>query len=162
MDSGSIAAAVSSLKIAGDIAVGLINLKNVTEIQAKAIELNQKIITAQHEIFQANEAQTALTNQISELKKQIAQMNEWEKQKVRYKLINPWKSQPALVYALKESCKESDTAHWICTKCYDDGQRSILQPQRDKSHFIILVCPTCKAEISTGYKGIGPPRYAEE
>ena len=89
-------------------------------------------------------------------------MKEWEKQKKRYKLINPWEKKPALVYALKESCKESEVAHWICTKCYDDGQRSILQPGEDKNGLILLVCPTCKAELNTGYRGICPAEYAQD
>ena len=40
MDLGSITAAFSSLRVAGDIAKGLINLHETVEIQAKAIELN--------------------------------------------------------------------------------------------------------------------------
>jgi hypothetical protein len=60
MDFGSITAAVGSLKAAGEIAKGLIGLKSDAEVQAKAIELNQKIIDAQHQIFAANTAQTSL------------------------------------------------------------------------------------------------------
>lgn len=160
MDMGSIAAAASSLKVAGDIAAGLISLKTMTEVQGKAIELNQKIIAAQHEIFAANTAQTALVQRVDALERQIAQMKAWDEQKKRYKLTNPWAGRPALVYALKEACKESEAAHWICTKCYDDGRRSILQPKEDKTRFLLLACPTCKAEIHTGYRGIGAAEYA--
>jgi len=36
MDMGSISAAVSSLKIAGEIAVGMMNLKTASEVQVKS------------------------------------------------------------------------------------------------------------------------------
>ena len=96
MDMGSIAAAASSLKVAGDIAAGLISLKTMIEVQGKAIELNQKIIAAQHEIFAANAAQTVLVQRVDELERQIAQMKAWDEQKKRYKLTNPWAGKPAL------------------------------------------------------------------
>jgi len=162
MDMGTIAAAANSLKVAGDIATGLISLKTMSEVQAKAIELNQKLITAQHDIFSANAAQSALVQRVSDLEKQIAQMKAWDEQKKRYKLTNPWDGNPALVYALRASYKEAEAAHWICTKCYDDGRRSILQPQKDKTGFMLLTCPTCKAEIHTGWRGIGAAEYATD
>jgi rubrerythrin len=162
MDMGTIAAAASSLKVAGNIAAGLISLKTMADVQSKAIELNQKIIAAQHDIFAANAAQSAFVQRVSDLEKQIAQMKAREEQKKRYKLTNPWEGNPALVYALRASHKDSEAAHWVCTKCYDDGRRSILQPQKDKTGFILLYCPTCKAEIHTGWRGIGAAKYAAD
>ena len=97
MDMGSIAAAASSLKVAGEIAAGLISLKNMAEVQAKAIELNQKLIAAQHEIFAANAAHSTLVQRVRELEQQIAEMKAWHEQKKRYKLTNPWEGRPALV-----------------------------------------------------------------
>lgn len=86
MDIGSITAAVNSLRVAGDIAKGLINVHTAAEVQSKAIELNQQIIDAQHQIFAANAAQTALLEYIRELEDQVASMKEWEAQKQRYSL----------------------------------------------------------------------------
>jgi len=162
MDMGSITAAATSLKVAGEIAVGLIGLKTTAEVQAKAVELNQKIIAAQHEIFAVNAAQSALIQRVSDLEHQIERMTAWNEQKTRYKLTNPWHGRPVLVYALRSLFKDSEAAHWICAKCYDDGRRSILQPNKDKNGFILLICPTCKSVIDTGYRGIGAPEYAED
>ena len=52
-----ILAAANSLRTAGQIAAGLINLKTTIEVQAKAIELNQLILSAQTDLFAANAAQ---------------------------------------------------------------------------------------------------------
>ena len=46
-------------------------------------------------------------------------------QKKRYKLVIPWPQHAvgSVAYALKESMKESEPPHLICTKCYEDGRR---------------------------------------
>jgi hypothetical protein len=106
MDIGSIAAAVNSLRTAGDIAKGLISLNTMTEVQSMAIELNQKIIEAQHQIFAANAAQTALVERIRDLEGHIARMKDWDAQKQRYQLVTPYSGIP--VYALKKSMSEGE------------------------------------------------------
>jgi hypothetical protein len=99
---------------------------------------------------------------VNALEMQIAQIKAWNEQKKRYKLTNPWEDNPALVYALRESHKDSEAAHWVCTKCYDDGRRSLLQPQKDKTGFILLCCPTCNAQVHTGWRGIAAAKYAAD
>src|SRR5438045_3437904 len=89
MDFSEIVSAANGLKIAGQIAVGLIDLKTTTEVQAKAIELNQKILSAQSDLFAASTKQTALVERIRDLEDQIARMKDWGAQKRRYKLMTP-------------------------------------------------------------------------
>ena len=160
VDLGQITSAVSSLKVAGDIAVGLINLKTMAEVQAKAIELNQKIIAAQHDIFAANAAQTALIERIRELEKQIASMEAWDAQKKRYKLVTPYTG--ITVYAVQKSMSDGEPPHYICANCYQNGKRSMLQHVRSKDGLINIACAVCKAEGHTRYRGIGPAKYSED
>src|SRR5258708_6226236 len=160
MDMGSIAAAVNSLKVAGDIAVSLVNLKTMAEVQAKAIELNQKIITAQHDIFAANAAQSALIQRVSELEKEIASVKAWEAQKQRYQLAIPFAG--ITVYALKKSMSDGEPSHYICANCYHNGKRAMIQHVRDKDGWILITCSACKAAGHTRYRGIGPDQYAED
>ncbi len=162
VDMGSIAAAVGSLRAAGEIAIGLVNLKTMAEVQAKAIELNQKIIAAQHDIFSAHAAQTASIQRISELEKQIADMEAWEAQKKRYQMVNPLAG--GIVYALKKSMSDGEPPHYICASCYQAGERSILQDGKDKDHWTFLICPipTCKSTVPTSYRGYPERKYAED
>src|ERR1700721_2101383 len=104
MDFGSITAAVGSLKAAGGIAKGLIGLKSDAEVQAKAIELNQKIIDAQHQIFEANAAQSSLLEKVRELESQLTRLHDWEAQKQHYKLAAPFVG--CMVYALRKSLSD--------------------------------------------------------
>ena len=104
MDISSIAGAVTALKGASDIAKGLMSLHTMAEVQTKAIELNQALIDAQHQIFSANAAQTTLVERIRNLVGQIASMKDWDAQKQRYSLASPFRG--AMVYALKKSMSE--------------------------------------------------------
>lgn len=165
MDIAAISSAVTSLRVAGDIAKGLISLNTMAEVQAKAIELNQKIIDAQHQIFSANTAQTTLVERVRELESQIARMKDWNAQKQRYKLAAPFPG--CMVYALQKSMSEGQTPHYFCAACFQNGQPSILQSRegrqtregRVRGNFY---CPVCKSEAVTGYMNAVAPQYFED
>lgn len=168
MDMGSISAAVTSLRMAGDIAKGLISLKTMTEVQSKAIELNQQIIDAQHQMFEANATQATLTERIRELENQIARMKDWDVQKKRYRLAAPFAG--CMVYALLKPMSEGEPAHYLCTACFGRGERSILQgkegvqPKSGGIPYGRYVCPNpnCRAEATTRYISIAAPQYFED
>ncbi len=163
MDFGSITTAVGSLKAAGELAKGLIGLKSDAEVQAKAIELNQKIIDAQHQIFAANAAQTSLLERIRDMEAEIAHMNDWGTQKQRYKLAAPFSG--CMVYALQKSMSDGETPHYLCTTCFHKGQPTILQgrethgPGRSTA---VYYCPTCKSEAKTQWSNVTAPQYFED
>lgn len=160
VDIATIQGAVMSMKAAGDIAKSLFQLSSSAEIKGQVIDLQNAILSAQQSAFAAQSQQSAMIQQINDLKKEIADIKAWEKEKQRYKLISaPWGG--SVLYALKESCKGTEPPHWICTKCYDDGRRTILQPHK-KEGWITLACPTCKAENHTGYRGISNAAYATD
>lgn len=160
MDLTAVGAAVSSLRAAGDIAKGLISLHTMAEVQAKAIELNGKIIDAQHKIFEANAAQTALVDRVRELEGQIARMKDWDAQQERYQLARPYTGVPA--YALKKAMSNGEAAHYLCANCFQSGKRSFLQHGKDKIGFVTLACAACKFEGRTEWRGVGADKYAEE
>ena len=105
--------------------------------------------------------QQALLEEKNQLKEELARMKAWEEYKKRYTLINPWDGHPAVVSALRESRQDSEPAHWIYTKRYDDGRRTIFQPKLEKQE-ILLVCHTCKTQIHTGMYSIAPAKYVQD
>jgi hypothetical protein len=123
--------AVTSLKTAFDITKGMMKLKSDAEIQLQVIELQDTILSAQSNALAAQAEQYTMIQRVRDLEERIARMNTWDEEKKRYKLVKLWDSSTCLVYALKESCKGGEEPHRICTKCYDDGRRTILQPKRD-------------------------------
>lgn len=158
MDMSLIQGTISGLKAAGDIAKGLLELKSISDVQGKVIELQSAILAAQSSALSANADQAAMVDEIRQLKEEIARVKAWEAQKQRYKLTSLWEG-AVVVYALKESMSESEPPHWICTKCYEDGMRMILQPRKNSAAMTVLSCPHCKSEIHTGHRVIGPASY---
>ena len=145
MDITLIQSTISGLKLAGDIAKSILKLKSIPEVQGKIIELQSTILAAQSSAFSANTAQAAMVDEIRTLKEEIARIKAWESEKKRYQLTSPWTG--TVVYALKKSMSNSEPPHWICTKCYEDGRKSILNQHRKPSAFIEFVCSVCKTII---------------
>jgi len=160
IDMGSIAAAVSSLKGASDIAKGLLSLHTMAEVQSKSIELNQAIIDAQHQIFAANAAQTALVERVRELERQIAAMESWDAEKKRYQMATPYSG--VTVYAVQKSMSNGEPPHYLCANCFQSRKRSILANTSTKEGWVAIICAACKFTAQTRFRGIGPAKYAEE
>ena len=158
--------AASSLATAGKIAMGLINLETTTQVQAKAIELNQLILAAQTELFAANATQTALIDEIRELKDQVVRMKRWEAEKERYELAAPFPG--CMVYALKLSMSNGQTPHYLCTNCYQQGKPSILQGKESRPMKGMGIacasynCPICGLEAVTQWSNVTAPMYFED
>jgi hypothetical protein len=88
------------------------------EFNNALLDLNQKqiqIVQANHQLVTENEG----------LKKQIAAHNRWEVERARYELFEPVKG--TFVYALKCQFVGEEPAHWLCSVCFQDGLKSILQ-----------------------------------
>jgi len=168
MDMTLIQSTISGLKLAGDIAKGFLELKSISDVQGKVIELQSAILSAQSSALSANADQTAMVEEIRILKEELARVKAWEAQKNRYKLVEPWKTDQnwnpgSITYALKESMKESEPPHLICTKCYEDGRKSILNPLKPTDGRVVFTCPVCKLQIPTGNRWTVPPvKYAPD
>ncbi len=148
--------AMAGLKAAADIAIGLSKLNTMTDVNAKAIELQQVILNVQSTALAAQSEQATLVHRIRELEEEVVRVKAWETQKQRYALVRPFDDDGSVVYALKESMSDGEPPHYICTNCHEDGRRSVLQG-RFKERRSILVCPTCKGEIHYPYPGTAPP-----
>lgn len=151
---------ITSLKAAGDIINGMLELKTLSEVQGKIIDLQRAILDAQSSALSANADQSEMVEEISALKKEISDIKAWETQKKRYKLVAPWDG--ALVYALKETMSKSEPPHWICTKCYEDGRKSILNPEQNERRRYVFICPVCGAKAQSPYTSAMKQEYVSE
>jgi hypothetical protein len=159
MDLSLIQGTITGLKIAGEIAQSILQLKSMSDVQGKVIELQSAILSAQSSALSANAAQTAMVEEIRALKENIARMKAWDTEKVRY-ILAPIVDTGAVAYALKKSMSNSEPPHYLCTNCYDDGRKSILSPHKREHSRITLCCPRCKNEIHMSYTSYSP-EYSE-
>jgi hypothetical protein len=140
---GEALAGFSALKAAFDIAKGLKDIDDTVRRNAAVIELQEKIIFAQ-------QAQSALTEQVRELEKEVVDLKTWhqgEKKKYDLKCV----ASGAFAYVRKEGVEPPEPTHWLCTKCYENGKKSILQYHRRDRHDHIYRCSICGEEIRVNY-----------
>jgi spore cortex formation protein SpoVR/YcgB (stage V sporulation) len=124
--------------------------KALKDINDAAIR-NAAVIELQEKILIAREAQTSLTERISELEKQVADFETWERDKQEYTIT----SLPSgtIVYQFVSDTPTSKPPHYICAKCYEKRKRSILQPVRKSAASFALQipdqlrCPECKTDF---------------
>ena len=158
MDGTSIAIAASSIKAAFELCKSLLDLKGSVDIKPAVLEFQQKRGEAQASLNATLIEQLALIQSKKVLEEEIARMKAWDTEKQRYKLAEPWRG--CVAYALKESMANGEPAHLICTNCYQDGRKSILNPV-EKTPKHIYGCPNCPCRLNTNIPGNTTIQYAK-
>ena len=142
---GEAFAGLSAIKTAFDIAKGLKDIDDAARRNAAVIELQEKLLVAQ-------ETQSALTEKIRDLEKEVADFERWDAEKQRYELKQLARGGAAFAYALKPEAQPPEPFHCICASCYQRRLKSILQFERMAmigSSEQILQCPVCESETHT-------------
>jgi superfamily II helicase len=160
MDLSLIQGTISGLKVAGDLAKGLLDLKSLADVQGRVIDLQSAILAAQSSALSANADQAAMAEEIRTLKEALAKAKAWEIEKLRYKLVSPWEG--AVLYALKQSQASSEPPHYLCTRCYGEGRKSILNSTQSIKGRGAAVCPVCKSEVQSAWVNVPVPQYTED
>ena len=137
--------------------------KDIVELLKKGstLEAQEQVMTLREGALELQEENQELKSKVRELEEKLKVKGDWDKQKSRYQLVNPWRG-PAQTYALKKANSDGEEPHLVCATCFNNEQRVILNPIKNKDRWIQMVCPKCNSTMDTGYKGIGGPKYAEE
>lgn len=144
-DMGTIAAALSSLKNAKDLAESLTDAKQALETDRVKAELLPLITQAYTQVLEARLAQADLADELREAKAQIAKMEEWKREAQRYRLQSI--GADAYCYVLKPEAAGEEPPHGLCQNCYENQRKAVLQLARVENRYRILACPHCRAEV---------------
>jgi hypothetical protein len=144
-DMATIAAAVSSLKAAGDMAKALVGIRDGAILNQKVIELQGVILAAQSDALAAQSDQFALLERVRELEADVARLKTWNAEKERYVLTEIGTG--AFAYLIKPARRGAEPVHCICVQCYEAGRKATLQLKSNTYGCVILECPGCKNEV---------------
>ena len=144
---GEITGMLSSLNAAIDIAKSMVSLRDTASIQSKVIEFQNAIMDAQQRAFAAQQERATLVEQVSQLEKDVARLKAWNSEKERYDLQRVYPG--AFAYVLKPDAAGTQPPHWLCTTCYEKGQKGVLQEQPLREGWKFWRCGHCKNEIKT-------------
>lgn len=125
------------------------NLANLEQYNT----LQSEIASIQTGYLALTQQNLSLLTEVNDLKKEVARLEAWDTERDRYELKDVGNADigcGVFVYALKESAQRAEPAHWLCTNCYTQGRKSILQ-LRDLTMNASRIhnCPLCKNEITT-------------
>ncbi len=140
-----ITAALTGIKAAKNLVKSFSSLSSEVEIKSKSSELLNIIVGLQEQILSMQSKHGELLQSKNELEKQLVNIESWEKEKAQYELkeICPG----VFVYASKQDNNSTQPSHWLCTNCYNNEKKSILQYDSFVSDGTHYLCPNCKNEI---------------
>ncbi|RCW85394.1 hypothetical protein [Phyllobacterium bourgognense] len=141
--------AFGALKVAFDMANGLVNINNKVALNSAVIELQGKIMEAQQATQTGGDRQRQLEDTISELKRELAAYENWDEIASNY-VLTDFGGQ-TFAYKLKEDATTGEVQHRACPNCFGQRKKSILQfsmrDTRQRDHYR---CHLCRAEFEFG------------
>lgn len=114
----------------------------IMEAQSDILE---QLFAIRMDALTLQEHHLAIIHEKEELIKKLMQFEQWEKTKTKYELKEIRTGRFA--YAPKESQQSEEPCHWLCTQCWEDGKKSILQETQSDYNTIDYVCPRCKLRL---------------
>jgi hypothetical protein len=114
----------SSLKLAGEMAKAMLDIRDGAKLQATVIELQGLIMSAQGSALTAQNDQFALLETVRQLQERIATLEGWEGEKRRYALKDY--GEGTFAYELKADESRDEPIHRLCPTCFNQGSKSIL------------------------------------
>lgn len=144
---------LSSVRALTDLVKANKSLANFNELGSAVTEVTAKLLSAQGAVLAAQEKQSTLTERIRALEKEIAELKDWNQEAERYQLTEI--STGLFVYAVKPGMERGDPMHHLCTNCYAQREKSILQLQKSISKKW-YECYRCKSELHLGSRTVAP------
>jgi hypothetical protein len=144
-----ISAALTGLKGAMDIAKGLNAVADAVALNEAKIGLQSAIIDAQASLLAAQEAQSANLRRIAELEQEMVRLKDWSAERECYELT-PVRG-GGFAYMLKAGMQAGQPAHWLCTNCFEQGHKSIMQNKgqaKPGTGDDIIGCDRCKGSFT--------------
>ena len=139
-----IATTLSAISSAKDFASLLINRKIDSAVTEKAIELQSGIIALQSGILAMQAENQTLTQENNLLKAELKKIEDWHIECERHQLVQITKG--VFVYKLKDASTEP-CSPWLCTNCFENQKKSILQWQGQNYGGTFYSCPNCSLKI---------------
>jgi len=140
-----ITAALSGIKTVGELTALILKTKVDSTVTEKAIESQGAIIALQNTMLTLQTEYQSLLQEKDRLEKLLIDMDQWETEAQKYQLTKVGNG--AFVYALKADQADSAPEHWLCTTCYQQNRKSILQMAGKTLGRWYYECPKCQTRV---------------
>jgi hypothetical protein len=116
---------VSGLNGTLNLAKAFSDLRDLTQVQQKTIELQRSILDVQQAAMSAQQSQNELLEEIKNLKEQIKASDDWNAEASRYELKDY--GDQTFAFELRVDQAQGQPIHKLCPKCFNLNKKSILQ-----------------------------------
>lgn len=151
-----IAAGLSSLNAAKQIVQGLNAANTAINVNDVKIELQGLILEAQQALFAAQQAEASTAQKIGALEQEIVRLKDWSAEKASYQMTAICRG--AFAYTRKPGMEAGEPPHWLCTTCFENGKKAVLQfqgqqrePNGGRGSYSDWRCNGCKATVTVQY-----------
>lgn len=144
---GTFNALVSAVKGLRGVAQQLEEQQADAKVALKTREINERIGDVMEKLLTAQLDYSSLIDGKRELETQIAKLNQWTLEQQRYQLQKT--EAGALIYICKPEQEHGQPSHHICTKCYEEQIKAILQPGPIVDIYETLLCHRCNSSYRT-------------
>ena len=124
-----------------DIAKALINLRDFEKLNAKVLELQHAVITAQQQAIAIQHSYALLETKTRDLEAECVRLKDWSGEKQNYAIREV--STGVFAYTEKKVVGGFQHAHKYCCNCFDQNEKSLLQQTSDMLTGIELSCRRC-------------------
>jgi hypothetical protein len=138
-------AVLSGLTSAAKLAKSLIDKVKDKKIRQEVGELQDVLLRLQQDFILLQSKHAELVVESDNRQREIALFVDWESVAANYELKEI--AEGVFVYSLKTSTDSGEPSHWICSRCFSNRTKSILQLSKKVMAGHFYVCPECKCEI---------------
>ena len=136
---------ISSFQALYSLAKSMLDIREFQNLNAKVVELQQIIISAQNQAMTAQQSHSVQSERIRELENECMRLKDWSAEKQRYSAreIAPG------VFAHVENVFVGNFqhAHKLCSHCFYQHERSPVQESAEEHRRISLSCFRCKGKV---------------
>ena len=118
------------------------------DVQNQIADVYDMVLDLKDAEIAGREREARLIHRCEELKNDLARVNDWETEKARHFLRQI--GDVASVYMPRPSVDIPDP-YWLCANCFEDRQKSYLQPGTWDAVGRPWTCPRCSATFTLDY-----------
>lgn len=141
-----ITSALAGIKTFTEFTKLILQAKVDAAVKQKAIESQSAIIDLQSTLMGLQSEYQSLLREKDEVERRLIEIEDWKSEALKYELKQV--STGAFVYVLKHDEDSATPTHWLCPRCYEERQKSILQRAGYIQHLgYKYFCLRCKGDI---------------
>ena len=137
---------LSSFSHVNNLIKAIFELKIDSSTIDKVVSIQTEMASVQVGYLALIQQNSSLVTEKDDLKKEISNLKDWNKEKERYELkdVDP----EVFAYVIKDSAKGTEPVHWLCCHCYNQGKKEIVILFHNSNYHKTYICHGCSQKIS--------------